>query len=51
MPKSYRWPLILFNGAFLVCLFTVGPTYGWLPIIAIGAVVSAVNVYALRSLR
>jgi hypothetical protein len=34
-----------------VVIVTVGPTYGWLPIILIGAAVSAVNVYAVRSLR
>jgi hypothetical protein len=44
-------PLVLLNVGFLALIVTVGPAYGWLPIALIGAVVSAVDLYIVRSLR
>jgi len=48
MPKRVLTPLLLLNGVYLVMLFTVGPAYGWLTMVLIGAVVSAANIVAIQ---
>jgi hypothetical protein len=51
MPRSVLVPLLVLNGGFLVMLVTIGPTYGWLTMVLIGALISAANVYVWRRTR
>jgi hypothetical protein len=51
MPRSILLPLLALNAAFVALLVLVGPTYGWLVMVIIGALVSAANIYAIRATR
>ena len=49
MPKNVVLPLLALNAVFVLMLVTLGPRYGWAPLVLAGAVVSAVNLLAVRT--
>ncbi|HEV7128892.1 MAG TPA: hypothetical protein VGN32_15790 [Ktedonobacterales bacterium] len=51
LPRSLWAPLAVLNGGFVVMLITLGPRYGWLVMVIIGAAVSAANIAAIRRAR
>ena len=50
MNRTILKPLALFNLAFVLMLVTLGPRYGWAVMIIIGALVTALNLFVIRSL-
>ncbi|HLZ20999.1 MAG TPA: hypothetical protein VKQ30_02600 [Ktedonobacterales bacterium] len=42
-------PLLLLNATFVLMLVTLGPRYGWMVMVFIGAIISAFNILAIRS--
>jgi hypothetical protein len=51
MPRRVLAPLLVLNGAYLVMLVLLGPVYGWVTMVLVGAFVSAANIYAIRRSR
>jgi hypothetical protein len=49
MPKNVVLPLLALNVVFVLMLVTLGPRYGWAPLVLAGALVSAVNLFAVRA--
>lgn len=48
MPKRALVPLLVMNAAYVAMLILLGPVYGWVTMVAIGVLVSAANIYAIR---
>jgi hypothetical protein len=49
MPSNLLKPVMALNAVFVLLLITLGPRYGWNLMIAIGALVSVVNILAVRA--
>lgn len=49
MPGRVLKPLLLLNATFILMLVTLGPRYGWTVMILIGAIISALNLIAVRA--
>jgi|GEM_PF-5779704 len=49
MPSTVLKPLLLLNAAFVVMLVTLGPRFGWTVMVIIGALVSVLNLIAVRA--
>ncbi len=49
MPKNVVLPLLALNVVFVLMLVTLGPRYGWGPLVLAGALVSVVNLFAVRA--
>jgi len=49
MPSNLLKPVMALNAVFVLVLITLVPRYGWTLMIAIGALVSIVNILAVRA--